>query len=308
MTLRCLIIGHGSIGERHARVLENLGHSVSIASRRGDSGGRRVFSTLPEALAAGPFDYVVIATETASHAAMLSELAARGHRGRVLVEKPLFAEPSPLPAHQFRGGGVGYNLRFHPAIGPLRRALGGRPAEAADFYVGQWLGDWRPGRAVAATYSASRAAGGGVLRDLSHELDLATWLFGAWGRVAALGGRFSDVTVDADDAWGIILSCERCPVVTLHMNCLDRLGQRTITVQSRGETLRADLVAGRFTEDRASETFSADRDESYAAMHEAMLNGSPDVATLDEGLETVELIAAIEAAARESRWVERKAA
>jgi predicted dehydrogenase len=308
MKLRCLVVGYGSIGARHAVVLEDLGNAVSIVSRRSASGGRPVFRTLGEAFDAGPFDYVVVAAETAQHEAMLAELAAQDHAGLVLVEKPLFAAPAPLPPHRFRGAGVGYNLRFHPAVRALQAGLAGRRAEIADLYVGQWLGDWRPDRTVAATYSASRAAGGGALRDLSHELDLVTWLFGPWRQVAALGGRLSDVTVDADDGWGIVLSCERCPVVTLQLNYLDRIGRRSIAVQSGGETLHADLIANKFTKDRQSETYPLDRNASYTAMHQALIAGSGAVPTFEEGLRTVELIAAIEQAARAGSWVERKSA
>jgi hypothetical protein len=43
-------------------------------------------------------------------------------------------------------------------------------------------------------------------------------------------------------------------------------------------------------------------------MHRALLEGSREVAGLEDGLATVGLIAAIEQAAREGRWIERKAA
>jgi predicted dehydrogenase len=235
-------------------------------------------------------------------------VAQSGHAGWVLVEKPLFAVPSPLPAHGFRGAGVGYNLRFHPAVRALRAALAGRTTQMADLHVGQWLGDWRPGRVVAATYSATHAGGGGALRDLSHELDLATWLFGPWREVAALGGRLGEVTVDADDGWGILLACQRCPVVSVHLDALDRAGCRTITVQAGGETLAADLVKGTLAIGPSVETFPVERDTTYSAMHQALLGGSGEVCSLEQGLATVRLIAAIETAARERRWIEREAA
>jgi predicted dehydrogenase len=305
MSDRALVIGYGSIGARHARILEQLGFSVCVVSRRGEGEGRKVFSSLSEAQANGALSYVVVANETAQHAATLAELAASGHDGFVLIEKPLLAQPAPVPPHRFRAAGVGYNLRFHPAVAALRQALDGEPAEMADIYVGQWLGDWRPGRESSRTYSASRDAGGGVLRDLSHELDLATWLFGSWERVTSLGGRLGTVTVDADDGWGILMSCARCPVVSLQMNCLDRRGRRTVTVQSRGQTLRADLIANTLEIGHETHAFALARDDTYSEMHGAFLKGSDTVCTLDEGFGLVSLIAAIEQAAHERRWVER---
>ncbi|MDB5599491.1 MAG: gfo/Idh/MocA family oxidoreductase [Xanthobacteraceae bacterium] len=305
MSMRALVIGFGSIGARHAGVLEQLGVAATVVSRRGAAEGRPAYRTLTEALAAGPFDYAVVADETARHHETLAALAARGFAGRVLVEKPLFATPEPLPAHGFRSAGVGYNLRFHPAVIALREALAGREIQMADFHVGQWLGDWRPTRDVAKTYSASRAAGGGALRDLSHELDLATWLLGPWTTVAALGGRLGSVTVDADDGWGLLLSCERCPVVTIHMNCLDRVGRRSITVQADSETFHADLVSGTVTLGGTVRTVEAVRDDSYRTMHRAMIEETGDVCTLQQGLDVVDLIAAVERSAQERRFIER---
>src|SRR5262249_8659529 len=254
------------------------------------------------------FNYVVVADETARHADSLAQVAESGHRGYVLVEKPLFAEPAAIPGHRFQRAGVGYNLRFHPAVRALRAALAGRGAQIADLHVGTWLGDWRPGRAIAATYSATRAAGGGALRDLSHELDLATWLFGPWREVAALGGRLGDITVDADDGWGILLACERFPVVSLHLDALDRAGRRTIIVQVDGETLSADLIKGTLSSGQNEQSFPAERDHAYLAMHQALLRDDRDVCSLEEGLGVVRLIAAIENATRERRWIGREAA
>lgn len=304
MTLRCLVVGYGSIGARHAAMLERLGHAVSIVSRRDIGGGRPVFRSLGDALDVGSFDHVVVAVETAGHAAVLAELAARNHTGFVLVEKPLFAAPAALPRNGFRRAGVNYNLRFHPAVRTLRTALAGRPAEIADFHVGQWLGDWRPGRDTAATYSASRAGGGGVLRDLSHELDLATWLFGPARVVAALGGRVGTVTVDADDGWGVVMSCTGCPVVTLHLNSLDRRSRRQIAIQTEGETLAADLVNGTVEIGSTSERIAVERDATIAAVHQALIDGAPEVCSLEEGARVVGLIAAIERSAHERKFIE----
>jgi len=285
-------------------VLEGLGYEVLVLSRRGEGGGRPVVASLGEAAAMG---YVVVANETARHGATLDGLAAIGFAGDVLVEKPLFAAPAPLPRHGFRRAGVGYNLRFHPAVRAMREALAGRVVQMAELSVGQWLADWRPGRDAAEVYSATRAGGGGVLRDLSHELDLAVWLFGAWNDVAARGGRFGNVTVDADDGWGILLSCERCPLVTINLNCLDRKGRRTITVQHDGETLRADLVAHTLETAGGTQRFAVERDGTYAAMHRALRAGSPDVCSVHEGLKVCQLVEAIETAQRERRWIGRAA-
>ena len=147
-------------------MLESLGASVDVVSRRGESGGRRVYKTVAESFAAGSYDYAVVANETAGHVDIVTSLVERHFDGLVLIEKPLSVARAQMPGHRFRRCGVGYNLRFHPAVRALRSALAGRRIQMASLQVGQWLGDWRPDRDVSLTYSASRAAGGGVLRDL----------------------------------------------------------------------------------------------------------------------------------------------
>ena len=67
-----------------------------------------------------------------------------------------------------------------------------------------------------------------------------------------------------------------------------------------------DAAAGTFTIDRATESFAVERDESYRAMHRAVMSGDTgDVCSMEAGLEVVRLVEAAERGAREGRWVAR---
>jgi len=61
------------------------------------------------------------------------------------------------------------------------------------------------------------ASRGGVVRCLSHELDIAHWLFGMPRRVYATGGRLSSLDIDVEDTAAITLECD--------------LGGRTVPIQ-----------------------------------------------------------------------------
>ena len=248
--------------------------------------------------------YVVVANETAAHRPTLAALATAGFAGTVLVEKPLFDRPAPLPDNRFAGLYVGYNLRFHPLIAELRRRLAAEPALSAQVYVGQYLPDWRPGRDYRETASASREAGGGVLRDLSHELDYLTWLFGPCRQVAALLGRSGALAIDSEDVAAMLLVFERCPAATVQLNYLDRRGAREIVVNTARRTLRADLVEGRLCVDGEEQLFPTARDATYLAQHRSALGNRRDaLCSAGEGAAVVALIAAAEAAASGQRWV-----
>jgi predicted dehydrogenase len=301
-----LVIGQGSIGSRHGDVLRDLGLTVATVSRRS---GHGQFASISDAIGAAAFDAVAVATETSRHAAELAELHRLGYAGLVLVEKPVCAQSDELeilPATDQVF--VGYNLRFHPVVRALRDALtqDHSPIVAAQFCVGQSLRSWRPGRDQATVYSAFRKTGGGILRDLSHELDLATWLFGMLEQVSAIGGRYGAQTVDSDDAWSILASSASCPQISIAMNGIDQVARRSIAVTSLDQTYQADLIGGILSIGASSTAVATDRDESYRRMWQALLGDDAaraDLCTLRQGADIVRLIGAIEQASERRCWV-----
>ncbi|WP_441237356.1 Gfo/Idh/MocA family protein [Bradyrhizobium sp. 930_D9_N1_4] len=294
-----VVAGLGSIGTRHARILAELGLAVTTVSRRG--GGD--CGSLGDALSRGQVDYVVIATETAQHVDALRELADTGFRGTVLVEKPMLARSEPLPAFPFAKLLVAYNLRFHPVMAALARHIEGRSAITVSAYVGQDIRDWRPGRDHRDTASSTVAAGGGVLRDLSHELDYLLWLFGPWQRVAALGGASGARDLEVDDHLALLMEMARAQVVQVHLDYLDRAGLRRIRINLADETIEADMVGGSLIVNGVATPYASDRDTSYRAMHQAVLASDGPVCSLAEGIAVVDLIDASERALNSKSWV-----
>ena len=195
-------------------------------------------------------------------------------------------------------------MRFHPVIGRLRELLGETTPYAIHAYAGQYLPDWRPNADYRKGYSAIKAQGGGVLRDLSHELDALNWMLGPWTRITALGGHVSNLEIDSDDVFSVLFETARCPVVTLQVNYLDSKLTRTITAITDRGTICADLVAGTVEFNGETETFTTERDDTYFAQHRAALAGGDDVlCTLDQGLDVMRMIDAAEAAANKQKWV-----
>ncbi len=305
---RALVVGYGSIGARHVGILTEMGLDVSVVSRRPlqDVACNR-FPSIAEAARSGHFAYAVVATETARHDDALRQLAQTGVAQRVMVEKPLFSDPVlppdlasdfPVPVY------VGYQLRFHPGLRRLRDLLAGRQVLSAQFYVGQHLDSWRVHRTGRDSYSAQASQGGGVLRDLSHELDLALWLFGECRAVTALGGRLGDVTWDSDDAWSILGRFQGCAMASLQMNYLDRIGQRRIVAVTEDTTIAVDLVRGVIEQDGRVEQIVCDRNGPIRDMHRSVLEEAGlDVCDYSSGLRVMALIGAVETAAASRQWV-----
>ena len=189
---RILVIGTGSIARRHIRNLKtefpNTFISVMSVSRRDISSemlqADAVVKTIEEALQAG-LDAAIIASPAPWHMQQAAILLDYGVA--TLIEKPLcvkFDEVQQWPnvvASQLAL--VGYNLRLLPAARVVKSLIKeGRMGSVLSISaeVGNYLPNWRPGTDYRSGVTAQRSLGGGVLLELSHELDYLNWLFGGF--------------------------------------------------------------------------------------------------------------------------------
>lgn len=282
--MKTLIVGLGSIGLRHAHNFRAQGSEIAVCSRRAQPDWT-AYSNLEKALREFKPDYVVIANETALHHDTLATvLSIHPDVRSILVEKPLFAEP---PSHSFPGTEkvkVAYNLRFHPLTQKLKAVVRDEPLIGWSSYVGQNLEGWRPQRDYRESYSAQKAKGGGVLLDLSHEIDLFQFISGQAEFVTGYGGKFSALEIDSEDTFSLIVKSRRCPHATLHMNYIDRLTQRHLTLHTNSATYALDYIAGTWRDLTGVETLTFDRNESYVGLTKAFLAGSKEVCDFESAL------------------------
>jgi len=302
MNNNVVVVGYGSIGQRHANILDNMGCNVSIVSRRELSFPKQ-YSTIQDALEQEHPIYVVIANETSAHKDTLIQLEKQHFQGKILVEKPIFNN-SIEESFNFNQLFIGYNLRFHPVLVALKEALMHKEIYTVQAYVGQYLPSWRPGSDYTKSYSSKAHQGGGVLRDLSHELDYLDYLFGSWETLTASGGKFSNLKIDSDDSFGILYKTQKCPLVTLQLNYLDFIAQRTIIVNTENETYKADLVQGTLQINEQLIKFDVKRNGTYIEQHKALLYDRIDhLCDYQQGLNVLRMIEAVERASRERIWV-----
>ncbi len=304
--MKVLVIGFGSIGQRHTRLLKELGCNVGVLSRRSIDFVPH-FPDLKIALRDYQPEYVVVANRTNEHLQTLEDLIANGFSGHLMLEKPLFHELSKIPSNSFNRTAVAYNLRSHILLKKLKGFLeNAGQLITANIYVGSYLPNWRVNTDYTQSYSAKKSQGGGVLRDLSHELDYAFWLFGSWRRLTASGGTLSDLKIDSGDAYTILMETKNCPLVSIHMNYLDRTPRREILVNTQKHTIRVDLVKNIIAIDGVEELISVSTDDSYRSQHRTMLTGNiEELCSLEEAFDTLLTIEAVEKAALSHKWIER---
>ena len=263
-----LIVGVGSIGERHLHCFQATGRAeVSFVeindvlratiSERYDVRG---FTDLETALAGRAnvpdqptrrVTAAVIATPANRHLEIATRLADAGIH--LLIEKPL--STSTDGANQLarmvsqRGlvVGVAYVLRCYPALAAMREAvLSGRFGKPVEIVAvcGQNFPTYRP--AYRDTYYVDHATGGGAIQDaLTHVLNAGEWLVGPIERLVAdaahrvLAGVTVEDTVHVLTRHGDVLG-------SYSLNQHQAPNEVTITIICKGGTVRWETHAQRW--------------------------------------------------------------
>ncbi len=323
---RVLVVGAGSIGERHLRCFLATGRAQLAFCEVNPSVRQAVaerysiaeaFADYRQALAAQP-EVVVIATPAHLHVAMATAAAEAG--AHVLIEKPLstsFAGLAELNAAVERKGlvaGVAYVYRCHPALEAMRAAIaGGRIGTPVEIVAnsGQHFPLYRP--AYREIYYKDRATGGGAVQDsLTHVINAGQWLVGPIDRLAAdaahqvLDGVDVEDTVHVLARHGNVMGC-------YSLNQHQAPNETTITVVGTTGTARFEYHLSRWRwmtepggEWTDEDTCELERDTLFVRQASAFLDAvegrAPVKCTLADASHTLAVNLAILRAADQGTW------
>ena len=171
--LRAGVIGFGSMGKNHVRVLRALDgvELVGIVDKVAESDRDEVLRSVKDLLQRNP-DYCVVATPTAFHEEVAIELAQAGVHA--LIEKPIApsVDSGRRIANAFEEnkliGAVGHIERYNPALREAKRRMEegqiGKVIQIATRRQGPF---------------PARISDVGVVKDLAtHDIDLTRWILG----------------------------------------------------------------------------------------------------------------------------------
>jgi UDP-N-acetylglucosamine 3-dehydrogenase len=243
--LRAGLVGLGSIGRHHARVLRSLEgvELVAVADPDGDPAGAvrgmDVMESVEEVIAGG-VDMCVVAVPTDVHEVVAVALAEAGVP--TLVEKPLAPDLSAawriVDAFARRGliGAVGHIERYNPALQAMRARIDA--GELGGLYQ---VATRRQGP------FPTRVNGIGVVLDLaSHDIDITTFVTGSSFRLvtamtASKSGRSQEDLV-------AFLGQLHDGTVSSHLvNWLSPLKERIVIVTGERGCFVADTLAADLT-------------------------------------------------------------
>jgi len=277
------IIGLGSIGYRHFKNLQDMGHRVL-----GFDPFKKEVSNASLGKIAREANAVVIAVPTELHYSYLDEVIMT-MRKPFFIEKPIAtkenvnfliteAKISGLPMM------VGYNLRYRSCVKKTKEWLDDRFIGGplwSNFALAQW--NRKP------SYLRD-----GVILNWSHEIDLCNYLLGP-STVAGSSVRLSD---NQDDMADILLTHSNGCRSTVHLDYLTVREQRKFCIVGKKGRITADIVnntADLLMDNDLAEShqFNDTFNDNYIDEMQDFINlldGKPSIGcSAEEGMETLKI-------------------
>ena len=241
MKKRVLIIGYGSVGRRHAAILKKFSSisKIYILTKQICYGFEKL-NHFHQIKKINP-DYIIICSKTADHLKHIRYIEKYFLNKIILVEKPLFHKYKNLSVKNNKIF-ISYNLRFNPIISFLKKIKNKNKFYSANLSCSSYLPDWRKNRNYTQTYSAKKEMGGGVLLDLSHEIDYIQWIFGKINNLEYVKIlKISNLNLDVEDYAHIVGRIKKLNI-TIALNFFSKLNYRKIFLESNLLSIQGDLL------------------------------------------------------------------
>ncbi|MGB5886574.1 MAG: Gfo/Idh/MocA family oxidoreductase [Acinetobacter venetianus] len=308
------VIGLGNIATRHRRNLKMLFPEAKLivmsASGRIPkepvSDSDHIAESIDEIIQL-QVQFAIIASPAPFHAQHAIPFIKAGIP--VLIEKPVSVTQTDAQAlidveAQYKTPvAVGYCLRYLPSAQQVRQMI--QEGVIGNLYnafieIGQYLPDWRPTKDYRETVSAKTELGGGVLLELSHELDYAQWILGSLTPKHVILRASEELGLEVEDNADLLMTTVKGAVVNIHLDFLQRKAHRKCRFIGSDGCIEWDLIRNEVVLIKAKEQqeiYSApewDKNQMYLEMVTDFIrkiNGQPNQSiSLQEAQRTVGLI------------------
>ncbi len=290
---KVLIIGYGSIGQKHAKILKKCNCEIKVLTNQ----KKIPFKTIrnkKEIINYDP-DYIIISNNTSKHIENADFLEKNFKNKIVLIEKPISNKYKKIRLKKNKYI-VGYNLRFHPLIQFIKKKIMMQNIHFISINVSSYLPEWRKSINYKNSNSAKKKFGGGLLLELSHELDYIKWIFGKIKLIYSYNKKISNLKIDTDDILILFGEINQKTKVIFNMNFFSRINERNIQIEGKNFSLKADLIKNQI------EIFSNKKKKKYSWKKYKVFNtyveehkkvfkkDFEDFCTLEDSMNTLKMI------------------
>ncbi|WP_139471006.1 Gfo/Idh/MocA family oxidoreductase [Campylobacter armoricus] len=287
--MKALIIGFGSIGKKHFLALKELGYEVDIVSK---TYKQRNFFHISE-VNLKEYDLFIIANITTEHFKTLKFIDENVEDKIILVEKPLFEKYKKFIPSLNNQIYIAYLLRFNPLVQDLKSIVqNDQDIYFAKFVCSSYLPNWR-NCDYRQNYSAKKELGGGVLLDLSHEIDLTFYFFNHLKLLYSQNLKISELKINSDDFAFLALKAKK-KLIHIRLDYFSKFIKREIVFCSKEKSYKADLILNQlFIFDKNGLTeekkYKNDTINTLKNMHKAILKKDENLCTLNEAFKVLKL-------------------
>ena len=253
MNKKILIIGFGAIAQRHyANIKKLIPNSEIVVLRKSKKKINKIktLNNLKDAINFKP-EITLICSPAPTH---LKYAKIFGNlNSNIFIEKPVSINLKEIRSFLKHVKQkkitilTGYNLRFNNALNFFKSCINKRVLGnilSVHSEVGQYLPSWRKKNYKVAV-SSKKKLGGGVINELSHDVDILFYLFREIKFYYGLNYKISDLKIDTEDTAHSILSSNfngKKFYIFLHMDFYRHDVRRKCTIIGSKATIEWDGV------------------------------------------------------------------
>jgi len=315
--INCLaIVGLGSIGRRHLRLISEIRPDIKIIVVRSGHGSAcdeekmavKVTDSIGDAIKEG-IQAAIISSPATLHLKQSLELAKNGIH--LLIEKPIshtsdrVKELLKIVNENRITTMVGYVLRYDLGAMKFKNWLDNKVKGKilhARIECGSYLPDWRPDQDYRKTVSALSELGGGVLLELSHEIDYLYWFFGKPKDVQAQIRNSGTLDINVEDQVDLLMTSEQGYCISVQIDFNRRHVERKCKVLTTEGELIWDAVNKNVTwkgvnKEQSKYEYNNERNSIYRKQLEVFFdcieNDNDPIVTVKDGINVISLIDAV---------------
>jgi len=244
--MKVLIVGYGSSGQRYFKILKKNYPFYALKVFSFTKKNKNFIKQFKEIKKFNP-DLTILCNAPSKRVLIFKYLSKL--KTKVLIEKPIASNLNDskkiyrIAIQKKIITAVAYNMRFLSSLILFKKKL--KSIGKINFVrceVGQYLPNWRKFIKYENSVSSLKKLGGGVINELSHEIDYLQWIFGKLHSVFCDSQKRSQLNINVEDTANILFLLKNKTPINLSLDFCRRDRVRQCYVSGKKTSLKWDGI------------------------------------------------------------------